>query len=144
MLSTSFFLSRKVPPGFCLSWAEILCRVLSGMLNCFLMESRGTMVFNSLVAALLTSFGLGFLECLLTGDIVKCKFTASVVDTGGNWQQQHTCHKCWWYWWCTLTREYIPEFLKKFELTLMLISRAWSKMIYEKNLKQTIWWHCPF
>jgi hypothetical protein len=48
------------------------------------MKARGTLVFNSLMAALLTSFGLGFIECLLTGDSVKCKFTASVADTGGN------------------------------------------------------------
>ncbi len=53
---------------------SLMCRVLSGMLKCYLIEARGTLVFNSLMAALLTSFDLGFLECLLTGDSVKCKF----------------------------------------------------------------------
>jgi hypothetical protein len=38
--------------------------------------------------------------------------------------------------WCTLTYEYLREFSKKFEMTLMLFSGAWGKVIHEKNLKQ--------
>jgi hypothetical protein len=40
--------------------------------------------------------------------------------------------------------EYFCEMLKKFEMTLMLFSGAWGKMIHEKNLKQKILQHCPF
>jgi hypothetical protein len=40
--------------------------------------------------------------------------------------------------WRTLTCEYLHEFSKKFETTLMLFSGAWGKMIHEKNLKQKI------
>ncbi len=32
----------------------------------------------------------------------------------------------------------------KFEMTLVLFSGAWGKMIHEKNLKQKISWHYPF
>jgi hypothetical protein len=54
------------------------------------------------------------------------------------------CHRCHWYQWCTLTCEYLREFLKKFEMTLMLLSEAWGKMIHEKKQKHKISWHCPF
>jgi hypothetical protein len=43
------------------------------------------------------------------------KFATGVVDTGD-----------------------AREFLRKFEITLMLFSGAWWKMIHEKNLKQQI------
>ncbi len=49
------------------------------------------------------------------------------------------CHR-----WCTLTCEYLRKFSKKFEMILMLLSRAWGKVIHGKNLKQKISWHCPF
>ncbi len=70
-------------------------------------------------------------------------FTANGVNqtsgTGGK-----ICHWCRWYWWCTLTWEYLREFLNKFETPLMLFSGAWRKVIYgEKNQKQKISWHCP-
>ncbi len=39
---------------------------------------------------------------------------------------------------CTLTCKYLCEFAKKFEMTLMLLSEAWGKMINEKNQKQKI------
>ncbi len=42
-------------------------------------------------------------------------------------------HRCRWYRWCTLTCEYIREFSKKFETTLMLFSGAWKKMIHKKT-----------
>jgi hypothetical protein len=35
--------------------------------------------------------------------------------------------------WCTLTCEYLREFSKKFELTLMLFLEAWGKVIHEKK-----------
>jgi hypothetical protein len=56
------------------------------------------------------------------------KFAAGVVDTGGNLRHR----------WCTLTCEYLRKFSKKFEMNLMLLSGAWGKVIYEKNLKQKI------
>ncbi len=31
------------------------------------------------------------------------------------WHQWQICHRCRWYRWCTLTREYLCEFSKKFE-----------------------------
>jgi hypothetical protein len=34
--------------------------------------------------------------------------------------------------WCTLIYEYLSEFSKEFEMTLMLLSGAWGKMIQEK------------
>jgi hypothetical protein len=37
-----------------------------------------------------------------------------------------------------LTCEYLREFSKKFKTILMLLSRAWGKVIHEKNLKQKI------
>ncbi len=40
--------------------------------------------------------------------------------------------------WCTLSREYLREFSKKFEMTVMLYLGAWGKLIHEKNQKSTI------
>ena len=45
------------------------------------------------------------------------KFATGVVDTG----------------WCTLTSEYLCEFLKKFKMVLMEYSGAGGKLIHEKN-----------
>jgi hypothetical protein len=53
-------------------------------------------------------------------DPAVAKFAAVVVDTGGKL-------------WCTFTCEYLHEFSKKFEMTLMLFSGAWRKMIHEKT-----------
>ena len=51
------------------------------------------------------------------------------------------CHRCRW---CTLSREYLREFSKKFEMTVLLYSDACGKLIHEKNQKSKISWHCPF
>ncbi len=68
------------------------------------------------------------------------KLTAGVVDTTGINNTSETgdkiCHQCHLHQWCTLTCEYLREFLKKFEMILMLLSGAWGKVIHEKNLKQ--------
>jgi hypothetical protein len=48
------------------------------------------------------------------GELVA-KFATGVVDTGG-----------------------APEFSKKFEMILTLLSGAWGKVIHEKNQKQKI------
>jgi hypothetical protein len=56
------------------------------------------------------------------------KFTAGVVDMAAKFATP-----C-----CTLTCEYLPEFSKKFEMTLVLFSGAWGKTIHEKKLKQKI------
>ncbi len=40
--------------------------------------------------------------------------------------------------------EYIHEFSKKFETALMVYSKAWGKLMHEKNQKSKISWHCPF
>ncbi len=61
------------------------------------------------------------------------KCAAGVVDTGGNFATGGT-----------LTCEYLRNFMKKFEMTLMLFSGAWGKVINEKTLKQKFSWHCPF
>ncbi len=92
------------------------------------------------------------------------EFAAGVVDTGGNlppaslspvslipaaichqchWHWWQICRRCRWHRWCTLTCEYLHEFSKKFEMTLVLFSGAWGKVIHEKNPKQKISWHCP-
>ncbi len=40
--------------------------------------------------------------------------------------------------WQTLSYEYLREFSKKFETTLMAYSGAWGKLIREKNQKSKI------
>jgi hypothetical protein len=40
--------------------------------------------------------------------------------------------------WCSLICKYLCDFQKKIEITLVLFSGAWGKMIHEKNLKQKI------
>jgi hypothetical protein len=35
--------------------------------------------------------------------------------------------------WCTLSREYLREFSKKFEMAVTVYSDAWGKQIHEKN-----------
>jgi hypothetical protein len=42
------------------------------------------------------------------------------------------------------SREYLCEFLKKFEMVLMVFSGAGGKMIHKKNLNKKILRHCPF
>ncbi len=54
------------------------------------------------------------------------------------------CHRCRWHRWCTLSREYLREFSKKFEMAVMVHSDASGKLIHEKNQKSKISWHCPF
>ncbi len=60
------------------------------------------------------------------------KFAAGVVDTGGNFATGVIDTGCKFatgvaeHRWCTLTCEYLREFLKKFEMTLMLFSGAWG------------------
>ncbi len=54
------------------------------------------------------------------------------------------CHRCQRHRWCTLSREYLREFSKKFEMAVMVYSDAWGKLIHEKNQKSKISWHCPF
>jgi hypothetical protein len=53
----------------------------------------------------------------------------SVIDTGGA------------PWLANIS----ANFRKKFEMTLMLNSGAWGKVIHEKNPEaKNISWHCPF
>jgi hypothetical protein len=40
--------------------------------------------------------------------------------------------------WCTLSREYLREFSKKFEMAVMVYSGAWGKLKHEKNQKSKI------
>jgi hypothetical protein len=49
------------------------------------------------------------------------KFTAVVVDTVGKYPP------------VSLTCEYLREISKKFEMTLILFSGAWVKMIYDEK-----------
>ncbi len=53
-------------------------------------------------------------------------------------------HRCRWHRWCTLSREYLRKFSKKFEMAVLVYSDAWGKLIHEKNQKSKISWHCPF
>ncbi len=59
--------------------------------------------------------------------VLVAKFVAGVVETGD-----------------ALDMRISPRIFKKIQMTLMLFSGAWGKMIHEKNLKQKISWHCPF
>jgi hypothetical protein len=43
-----------------------------------------------------------------------------------------------------LQTEYLREFLKKFEMTLMGYTGAWQKLIHEINLKPKISWYYLF
>ncbi len=54
------------------------------------------------------------------------------------------CHRCRWHRWCTLSREYLREFSKKFEMAVMVHPDVWGKLIHEKKQKSKISWHCPF
>jgi hypothetical protein len=40
--------------------------------------------------------------------------------------------------WCTLSREYLRKFSKKFEMAVLVYSYAWGKLIDEKNQKSKI------
>jgi hypothetical protein len=82
------------------------------------------------------------------------KFAAGVVDTSGqplaanisaNFQKKFEtetggkiCRRCHWHRWSTFSCEYLREFSKKFETALLVYSRAWGKLIHEKNQKQKI------
>ncbi len=64
------------------------------------------------------------------------KFATGVVDTGGNFAAgvvdtggKFATGVSW---------EYLREFSKKFETALRVYSRAWGKLIHEKNQKQKI------
>ncbi len=50
-----------------------------------------------------------------------------------HWHRWQICHRCRWHRWCTLTCEYLREFLKKFEMILRLLSGTWGKVIHEKK-----------
>ncbi len=54
------------------------------------------------------------------------------------------CHRCRRHRWCTLSRENLCEFSKKFEIAVKVYSDAWGKLIHEKNQKSKVSWHCPF
>ncbi len=54
------------------------------------------------------------------------------------------CHRCRWYRWCTLTREYLRKFSKKIWNGLNGILWGWGETDAWKNQKQKISWHCPF
>ncbi len=43
------------------------------------------------------------------------------------WHRWQICLRCRWYRWCTLTCEYLREFLKKFETVLIEYSGAWGE-----------------
>ncbi len=60
------------------------------------------------------------------------------------WYRWQICRGCCWYRLCTLTCEYLREFLKKLETVLTGYSGAGGKLIHEKNQKQKISRHCPF
>jgi hypothetical protein len=47
-------------------------------------------------------------------------------------------HRCQRHQWCTLSCEYLRNFLKKFEMAVKVFSGAWGKLIHEKNQKLKI------
>ncbi len=54
-------------------------------------------------------------------------FATIVVDTVGHLELQIS-----------------PRIFEKIEMTLLVLSEAWGKMIHEKIPKREIWWHRPF
>jgi hypothetical protein len=77
-------------------------------------------------AELVAKFAAGVVDTggkFATGvvDTNRRQFATGVIDTGGK------------FLWYTLTCEYLSEFSKKFEMTLMLFSGAWGKVIHEKK-----------
>ncbi len=85
--------------------------------------------------------------------VTSGKFVAGIVDTcdkcatdinnpsetGGK-----ICHRCCWFWWCTLSCEYLREFSKKIRNSSNGILWGWGETDSSKNQKQKILWHCPF
>ncbi len=49
------------------------------------------------------------------------------------WQIYRRCH---WYWWCTLTCEYLRKFSNKIRNDPYVSFRGSGKIIHEKNLKE--------
>ncbi len=74
----------------------------------------------------------------------RCRWCRRQFCRQCHWHRWQICHWCRWYRWCTLTCEYLHEFLKKFETLLMEYTGAGGKMIHVRNQKQKISWHCPF
>ncbi len=78
---------------------------------------------------------------------LKAKFTymLTLLPKGAQTRLlKFVCLKIFSIWCCTLSREYLCEFSKKFEMSVMVFSDAWGKLIHEKNQKLKISWHCPF
>ncbi len=76
-------------------------------------------------------------------------FTAQRVQTKNYnyfFEDFTICHRCQPHQWCTLSTgsENLREFSKNLKTTLMGFSGDWGKLIYEKNLKSKMSWHCPF
>ncbi len=82
----------------------------------------------------------------------KCKYMLTLLPKGAQTKVLKffrlkifsICHRCRWHRWCTLSCEYLREFLKKFEMAEEVYSDAWGNLIHEKNQKSKISWHCPF
>ncbi len=45
----------------------------------------------------------------------RCRWYWWQICHRRRWYRWQICHRCRWYRWCTLTREYLREFSKKFE-----------------------------
>jgi hypothetical protein len=69
------------------------------------------------------------LQAVSTTPVVQvAKFATGVIDTGGaSWLAKN-----------------LREFSLKLEMTLILFSGAWGKVIHEKSVQQEISWHYPF
>ncbi len=65
--------------------------------------------------------------------VPMAKFAASVVDTGGKFATGVIDTDG-----APSLEKNLCEFSKQFEMTLIIFSGAWRKMINEKNLKQKI------
>ncbi len=74
----------------------------------------------------------------ILGDIRKSRCNTGIKDTGGKfWRLKIFFHlppvQCQGHHWCTSSCEYLREFSKKIETTLVEYSGAWGKLNQEKT-----------
>ena len=102
--------------------------------RCTTINTGGKWKKSSIIKALIILFGHLWEVELTNRYIFAFKFTLRCLQPDivpiicHRWQ---ICRRCHWYQWCTLTCEYLREFLKKFETVLMGNSRAGKKMIHK-------------
>ena len=76
-------------------------------------ESRCTTGINDIGGKLAT--GVNYTGGKYATGINNASENSGKICHWCRWYRWQICHRCRWYRWCTLTREYLREFSKKFE-----------------------------